>query len=86
MAMRDLEVLDRIFDIHYPPGAMFEVDRVSFHELLHLLPPQVEGDRKIPRFTAVDITIAMGFDSLTQSRITRHMSQFDQRLDRKSVV
>ncbi len=78
MTMRDLEILDCIFDIDNPSVAMFEVYRASLHELLQLLPAQVEGNTKIPRFTAVDITITMGFDSLTQGRIARHMPQFNQ--------
>lgn len=90
MAVHDLEVLDRIFDIDNPSGAMFEVDRVSLYELLQLLPTQIEGDTKFPRFTAVDVTVAMGFNSLTQCGITRHMPQFDQRLaferGRKALV
>ena len=34
MAVHDLEVLDRIFDVDNSPGAMFEVDCASLHKLL----------------------------------------------------
>jgi hypothetical protein len=80
MTMHDLEILDRIFDIDNSSGAVFQVDRASFHELLQLLPAQVECGTKIPRLTAVDIAVTMGFDALPERCITSHMAQFNQRL------
>ncbi len=42
MAVHDLEVLNRIFDIHNPPGTMFQIDCPGLYELFQLLAAQVE--------------------------------------------
>lgn len=69
MAMHDLKVLDGVLDIDDTSWAMFEGHRTPRHELLQLLPTQVERRAKVPRFAAVDITVAMGFDALAESGI-----------------
>ena len=38
MAVHDLEVLDRVFDIDDPTRTVLQVHRATLHELLQLLP------------------------------------------------
>lgn len=80
MAVHDLEVLYRVFDIDDSARTVLEIDRVMLHQLLQLLPAQVQGDCEIPRGATVDIGVTMGLDALAKGRIACYMPQFDQGL------
>ena len=80
VAMHELKVLDRIFNVDEPSGAMFHIDGSGLNELLQLLPPEVEGDGEIPRCAAVHVPIPMGFDLFSQRGISGDAPKLDHGL------
>ena len=78
--MLDLEILDGVLDVNNTALAVLQVHRASFHELFQLLTARIENNIRIQGFAAVDIVVAVGFNSLPELRITGDMAQFDQRL------
>ena len=75
-----LEHLDEELDVDDAAWAVFEVHRATFHQLLELLPTEIERRTNIPWFPAVNITVTMSFHSFAKRRISRHIAQLDQRL------
>jgi hypothetical protein len=78
VAMHHLEILNGVFQRDDAAMAVLEVDLPRLNELLDLLPTQIERGRKIPRGSAIDEVVAMGFYFLPECGVPGDMTELDQ--------
>ena len=85
LAVEQLQILYGVLDVDDSACAVFHVDLTRLYQFPHLASSQMQRVLPIPWSVAIGKTVAMRFHAPTQSLISSHPPQFDERLSFKRL-